>query len=418
MRFKSETRSNGTVRLDLASMGPDLYSLHRPNGELVHASDNAVRVLERQASGLDGQGYIDTIHVQDRVAVFKAIGDCLVLRRPQSAQFRLLSRDGGSQRWLELCCEPAPEDTLAGEGPLVLAVTRDISEHRRLEEELRLSRERAESANVAKSLFLANMSHELRTPLNAILGFSELLQLDVMKNMPPERHREYVGLIHSSANHLLQVLTEILDMSKIEAGKYEIVTEPFKVAQTLQTCCAMMRGQADRKQIAISTIGFETLPEITADERAVRQIMINLVSNAVKFTAEGGQVKVAAERVGRNIRIAVSDNGIGISSEHIEKLGIPFYQADSKYDRKYQGTGLGLSVVRGLVELHRGKLAFSSRKGIGTTVTVTLPVHVKEMRPVPAVDEIEIVRLRPMDGTSVNGFSMAAKAAASSAARR
>ncbi len=417
MRLMSATGKTGTVRLDLASMGPDLYTLHRSGGELVHAGDNAARVLGKSPEMLAGTGFLDCVHVQDRVGVRKAIADCIAWGRPQKAPFRPIASRGARDCWLEFACEPAPAGVLAKEGPLALAVTRDISGHRRMEEELRQSRERAESANVAKSLFLANMSHELRTPLNAILGFSELLLSDVMKKMPPERHLEYVGLIHSSASHLLQVLTEILDMSKIEAGKYDIVTEPFLIGQALQTCCSMMRGQADGKQIDIETIGFDTLPEITADERAIRQIMINLLSNAIKFTPDGGKVCVEGQRIGRNVRIVVRDNGIGISDEHIGNLGIPFYQADSKYDRKYQGTGLGLSVVRGLVELHRGKLSFASRKGLGTAVTVTLPVQAQEMRPVPAREDIEIVRLRPFEERAGDVFSIAAKAASAAQKR-
>jgi two-component system, cell cycle sensor histidine kinase DivJ len=402
---------------DLAQIGPDLYSLHRASGELVWSGANAKRVLHREPGVIAAKGFLKIIHVQDRVVVACAFSDCLAARQKTRVQFRVPATDGQSNRWFELRCEPAPDGLVAGEGELVLAVTRDISERRQIDEDMRLSHERAESASVAKSLFLANMSHELRTPLNAILGFSELLQSDVMRNMPPERNREYVGLIHSSASHLLTVLTDILDMSKIEAGKYEIFTEPFKIGHTLKNCCAMMRGQADQKQIEIITDGFEALPEVTADERAVKQIMINLLSNAVKFTQDGGQVKVSALRVGRNIRISVSDNGIGISAEHLEHLGMPFYQADSKYDRKYQGTGLGLSVVRGLVELHRGKLSFASRKGQGTTVTVCLPLSAHEARPVPANEEMEVVRLHHVPERAPQPFSIARRATQSNVKR-
>jgi cell cycle sensor histidine kinase DivJ len=377
---------------------------------MVWAGANAMRVLDRDCDAVMDGGLLNSIHVQDRVIVACAIADCIAANTRTRVQFRFPAADGQSNRWFEMRCEPAPEGVLGSEERLVLAVTRDISERHRMDEDLRRSREKAESASVAKSLFLANMSHELRTPLNAILGFSELLQSDVMRSMPAERNREYVGLIHSSASHLLTVLTDILDMSKIEAGKYEIFTEPFKIGQTLANCCAMMRGQAEQKKIAITTEGFGSLPEITADERAVKQIMINLLSNAVKFTGDGGTVKVEAVRAGRNIRICVIDNGIGISEEHIKHLGMPFYQADSKYDRKYQGTGLGLSVVRGLVDLHRGKLSFASRKGQGTTVTVTLPLNAQEVRPVPASEELEIVRLHQPAGRKSQPFSIARRA--------
>ena len=272
-------------------------------------------------------------------------------------------------------------------------MTRDISERFELEKDLRRAREKAEELSIAKSRFLANMSHELRTPLNAILGFSELLQADVIKPLTPERQAEYVGLIHGSAKHLLNVLNDILDMSKIEAGKYEILAEPFNLANALNTCCAMMRGQAATRNIELGVGDFADLPEIVADERAIKQVVINLLSNALKFTESGGRVEVTARRTARHVHISVADNGIGISPEHMEKLGRPFYQADSKYDRKYEGTGLGLSVVYGLCELHGGKVEFDSRKDAGTTVTVSLPISSQQTRPVPATDEIEIVRL-------------------------
>jgi cell cycle sensor histidine kinase DivJ len=402
--------ANAELPLDLAQIGPDFYSLHRASGEMVWAGANAFRVLDRVPAALMDSGLINAIHVQDRVTVACAIADCIAGGSKIRTQFRLPAGDGQINRWFEMRCEPAPEGLFGSAGKLALAITRDISERHRIDEDLRLSREKAESASVAKSLFLANMSHELRTPLNAILGFSELLQSDVMRNMPAERNREYVGLIHSSASHLLAVLTDILDMSKIEAGKYEIFTEPFKIGNTILNCCAMMRGQAEQKKIEIVTEGLGALPEVTADERAVRQIMINLLSNSVKFTEEGGTVRVEAARIGRNVRIAVCDNGIGISAEHLAHLGMPFYQADSKYDRKYQGTGLGLSVVRGLVELHRGKLSFDSRKGQGTTVTVTLPVNAHEARPVPASEEMEIVRLHQPQASAQQPFSIARRA--------
>lgn len=384
--------------IDMASYGPDLFSLHDGGGNAVHAGANALRVVGLAADQLLAGGYISMVHVSDRVAVAKAFDDCLAERRQTNARFRVTrdpqGRLGGATRWFELRCEPAPAEIApASIGALVLAVTRDVSDLHRQEEELRANREKAESASVAKGLFLANMSHELRTPLNAILGFSELLQSSAMAAMPKGRREEYVELIHSSASHLLNVLNDILDMSKIEAGKYEIVAEPFDVAQTIRSSCAMLRAQAESKRIEMATLGLDGLPEMVADERAVKQIMINLVSNALKFTQDGGRVSVEAARVGRNIRIAVTDNGIGIAPEHLEQLGRPFYQADSRYDRKYQGTGLGLSVVRGLVELHRGKLAFASSKGMGTTVTVTLPICAQQPRPVPAQEEIEVVRL-------------------------
>ncbi|MFZ1813235.1 MAG: PAS domain-containing sensor histidine kinase [Rhizobiaceae bacterium] len=374
--------------LDMAALGPDCYSIHSADRHALHVNANCQQVFGCPPGDLADDGFMNAIHVHDRVPVARAFDDCMAAGSPTMAQFRAYPRPSRSvAQWFEIRCTRIEREGQA----FVLAVTRNISDLRALEEDLRDAREKAESTNIAKSRFLANMSHELRTPLNAILGFSELLQSDVMQKMPPERHKEYVGLIHNSASHLLNVLNDILDMSKIEAGKYEIFPKPFDISATMSSCCAMMRGQAETRNILINCQDAPDLPEVTADERAIKQILINLLSNAVKFSEDGGKVEVGALRVGSNIRLTVTDKGIGISPEHINSLGMPFYQADSKYDRRYEGTGLGLSVVFGLVELHRGKIRFESGKGEGTRVTVTLPISQRDPKPVPATENLEVL---------------------------
>jgi len=376
---------------DLTEMGPDCYSLHLGGGEALHVNANATSLFGREPLSLLGAAFLDMVSHPDRVGVARAIAVCVGAGRETSACFRLAAAPAG--RSFEMTCRPAPRLRDGDSRPVALAVTRDISARVALEEDLRQAREKAEGLSIAKSRFLANMSHELRTPLNAILGFSELLQSEAMRPIGPEREREYAGLIHGSARHLLSVLNDILDMSKIEAGKYEIVREPFDLSHALSACCAMMRGQAQTRGIDLRPVRLRDLPEINADERAVKQIVINLLSNALKFTEPGGHVEVCAWRTGRTVRISVADNGIGISPEHMDGLGTPFYQADSKYDRRFEGTGLGLSVVRGLTELHGGRVEFDSAKDAGTTVTVILPIASVESRPVPAREEFELVRL-------------------------
>jgi cell cycle sensor histidine kinase DivJ len=231
------------------------------------------------------------------------------------------------------------------------------------------------SAHEAKSRFLAAVSHELRTPLNAILGFSDVLAGEYFGALQNERQKEYVALIRQSGAHLLSVVNTMLDMSRIEAGRYELITEPFRIADAIETCRAMLDLQARSKGVTLTTRVARGLGEIVADRRAVQQILINLTGNAVKFTESGGVVSIDAEQRGRNLVICVSDTGIGIAADKMDMLGQPFVQVQGDYNRGYEGTGLGLSLVKGLVCLHGGQFAIESRLGEGTVVTVTLPME-------------------------------------------
>jgi two-component system, cell cycle sensor histidine kinase DivJ len=389
---------NAAKNIDLAGIGPDVFSLLRDDGSAVYVGANAERVMGYSDGQISRTGLLDCIHADDRQKVLAAIENCLARGSREKAAFRTVfcNNPGELQKtvWFEISCEHASEVVIPGEDMLVLAIIRDISERKMLEETLREQHIRAESASIAKSRFLANMSHELRTPLNAILGFSELLQSSSMANIPNEKHPEYISLIHTSASHLLDVVNDILDMSKIESGKYEIVTAPFDLAGIVDYCCAMLRGQAEQKNVTITIQDMHELPQVDADQRAIKQILINLVSNAVKFTDTGGRVTVSAHRYGRRVELCVADNGIGISSDHVSSLGKPYYQADNRCDRKYEGTGLGLSVVFGLVELHGGSVDIKSIKGQGTRVVVKLPIVSPETRPVPADEALEVITLK------------------------
>jgi cell cycle sensor histidine kinase DivJ len=218
------------------------------------------------------------------------------------------------------------------------------------------------------------MSHELRTPLNAIIGFAEILDSEVTGVLAPERRREYARLIHASGQHLLEVVNGILDMSKIECGLLDIAVEPLAVGPLVDMCCEMVLGQARERGVSVSREVPAGLPELNADRRALKQILINLLSNGVKFTNRGGAVRVAVEADDRAMRFIVRDNGIGIAPADLPRLGTPFIQADAGYERRYEGTGLGLSMVKGLAGLHGGGMRIDSVLGSGTTVTVTLPL--------------------------------------------
>ena len=251
---------------------------------------------------------------------------------------------------------------------------RDITERKQVETAQQRARETAEAANRAKTEFLANMSHELRTPLNAIIGFSEVIKSQAFGPVGAPQYLEYLGDIHSSGKQLLAVINDILDMSKIEAGEMKPIEAKFPLAGVVNSCLRLIADRAEKGSVTVTSGVRDDLPPLYADERMVKQILLNLLSNAVKFTPEGGQVTIEAGLNGAgDLAIAVRDTGIGIAPEHMDVILRPFGQVDAKLERKYEGTGLGLPLVKAMTELHGGRLEIASTPGQGTTVTVTLP---------------------------------------------
>jgi signal transduction histidine kinase len=237
---------------------------------------------------------------------------------------------------------------------------------------LRIEKLGAEAANRAKSDFLANMSHELRTPLNAIIGFSEILKSEMFGAIS-ERYRVYANDIFNSGSHLLKLINDILDLSKLEAGQGKLDEDTIDLAAAVDACMKLVRPQVERSRLQLSASLDSSVAFIRADDRRLRQILINLLSNAVKFTPEGGQVRVLSFRKEGSLALAVSDTGIGMAPDEIPKALESFGQIDSKISRKYEGTGLGLPLAKSLAEAHGGQLFIESQLGVGTTVTVVLP---------------------------------------------
>jgi signal transduction histidine kinase len=216
------------------------------------------------------------------------------------------------------------------------------------------------------------MSHELRTPLNAIMGFSEVIKVE-MFGAVSERYRGYILGIFNSGNHLLGLINDILDLSKLEAGQFELHEEEIDLALTVEACLHLVDAQAKKSNIRLSAALGEGTGVIRADDQRMRQILINLLSNAVKFTPDGGRVRVSSSLKNGCLAIAVSDTGIGIAAEDIPKVMTSFGQVESKVSRKYEGSGLGLPLAKHLIELHGGSLSIESQVDVGTTVTVMLP---------------------------------------------
>jgi two-component system cell cycle sensor histidine kinase PleC len=238
---------------------------------------------------------------------------------------------------------------------------------------------RAEEANQTKSKFLANMSHELRTPLNAIIGFSEIMESGMFGSLGSEKYQEYCHDILTSGHYLLEVINDILDMSKIEAGRMKLDMEPLDLSKTLAESLRVVSGRAEDKNLLLDA-DIQSTISVIADRRATKQIIVNLLSNAVKFTPEGGKVVVRSRVLRDKIILMIADTGIGIPPQSLARLGRPFEQVESQLTKTYHGSGLGLAIARSLTQLHGGSMKLRSKLGTGTVVCVTLPRH-----PYPAV---------------------------------
>jgi two-component system cell cycle sensor histidine kinase PleC len=254
----------------------------------------------------------------------------------------------------------------------VLDLKRSKAELADLAEKYSEEKTRAEEANQAKSKFLANMSHELRTPLNAIIGFSEIMGSGLFGVLGSDKYQEYCHDILTSGKYLLEVINDILDMSKIEAGRMKLDLKPLDLSQLLAESLRVVSGRAEDKRLALDADIASTI-SVVADRRAVKQIIVNLLSNAVKFTPDEGKVTVRGQVLSDSIVLIIADTGIGIAPDSLQRLGKPFEQVESQLTKTYQGSGLGLAIARSLTNLHGGTMRLRSKLGAGTVVRIKLP---------------------------------------------
>jgi cell cycle sensor histidine kinase DivJ len=368
----------------------DVITRHGRDGLVLFVSPAGEELFGARSTELHGHGLFDRVHVADRPAYLTALGDAAALGESSSVEFRVRRLIAGADGravpefvWIEMRCRPLQPNGAASEHDRheVVAVLRDVTERKRQQQALADAHGETERADAAKSRFLATMSHELRTPLNAIIGFSDMLMNETSLMLDIKRRNEYAGLINSSGRHLLEVVNGILDMSKIETGNFEITPESFAPSQVVAGCCELLALRASEAGVRLEKISSANLPEIIADRRALNQILINLVSNAIRFTERGGTVTLSVRADAAAMTFTVEDNGVGINDEDLLRVGQPYFQAGNSYDRRHGGTGLGLSIVKGLINLHGGEFSIRSRIGEGTRVTVCLPLDCGRARP-------------------------------------
>jgi len=329
--------------------------------------------LEPSGSKPTLQSINDMIHKNDAERMMQVFQRAIIEQKDYDMDFRIQT-PAGETRYIR--CEGRCQTDEEGDVNALYGIMQDVTETMEYQKNLRIAKETAERAYAAKSQFLANMSHELRTPLNAVIGFSEMMERQLLGPIGNEKYLEYIKGIRESGEHLLDLISDILDMSKIEAGKYELSLESFNITKIIKLAAHMMEGRALDGNIRLFVNSFNDQLQVTADRRAVMQMILNLLSNAIKFSKENGEVFITLKQKEKFYAIEVKDNGIGIPANKLASITMPFEQAEINYTKKYEGTGLGLSITKELAEIHGGELVLESRLDVGTTATLLLPYRV------------------------------------------
>ncbi len=362
----------------MVELSPDAILVHK-DGIIIYANKAAISLLEsKDLHTIVGDKVHKYFPVADQEILQAHFGSADHLQPGQivpTERSQVIGRVGN-----RIDVELEASALLYGDKPVMQIIARDISAQTKAQKLLKIAKEEAESAAQLKGTFLANMSHELRTPLNAVIGFSEIIKNEFYGKVGSPKYIEYAADIHASGKHLLDLINEILDLSKIESGAQELFEERLDIGQIVEECMRLTEPQRKKEEITVTSHLSSVLPNVVADNKMIKQVILNLLSNAIKFTPHGGKVSISClvERDG-GLALSVEDNGIGIREDDIVKALTPFVQVDSELNRRYQGTGLGLPLSKNLMELHGGRLEISSIYGSGTTVTIYLPSNRVEL---------------------------------------
>ncbi|HTP83890.1 MAG TPA: ATP-binding protein [Alphaproteobacteria bacterium] len=355
----------------LIEQSNDMITVVSPDGIVTYRSPSSNEVLGHAPAEVMGSPLLDRVHPDDKACVADALR--LVAAEPgrrAGGCTRVRHRDG---TWRDIEWTARNAIGVAGLEGIVIN-SRDITVRKQIEADLQRAKTAAEAASRAKSAFLANMSHELRTPLNAVIGFSEVIRNQVLGPVGIERYREYATDINGAGRHLLEIINDILDLSKLDAMKLQLHEEWCVVADLVASTVTILRGEAETKDLRLSIDVPASLPALWVDPLRIRQVLTNLLSNAVKFTPAGGQVSLsAAVEASGELALVIRDTGIGMTEAQIETALQPFGQANVSLNRPQQGTGLGLPLAKRLIELHGGRLDIVSTPDAGTEMTVRMP---------------------------------------------
>jgi cell cycle sensor histidine kinase DivJ len=370
------------------------------DGQLIYVSSAAEGLFGCQRFEVTEVTLVERVHLQDRPLFLATLDAAANGGESRTVELRMRRDVPGARLPDYVYVEVASASVSSGPRAEsarfeVVLLIRDISARREREAELRKAWRAAEEASEAKSRFLATMGHELRTPLNAVLGFSDMLASGVSGDLSAQQ-LDYARMIQQSGKHMGGLITTLLDMSRLEAGKFELATDAFAPDSVVEPVFRMMDPLASERRVKLAFDCPRPMPLLVADERACRQILINLVSNAIKFSHPEGVVSVGLKKQGRHVAFTITDQGIGMDSETLKRLGEPFFQAQDGLARHYEGSGLGLSIVKGLVDLHDGTMSVRSSPGEGTSVTILLPINGPETK---ISDTDNVTPIRP-DGVT------------------